>query len=321
MSLNGKLNVKKKLKINTCGKSYSASDSPFYKLSSKKKLAELLHCSLNSLSKLSLNNSYNVFKQTSLSGKLRDIQEPKDQLRVVHTRIASLLLRIKIPVNIHSGKKGCSHVTNARQHIGRKKVLTTDLKSFFPTTSKEMIFRLFFYFFKMPGDLAKLLTEVCCYKDILPTGSQISMPLAYWANQKMFEELHRLSSKHDVCFSIYVDDMTFSGKAVNQLFLSTVSKIVKKHGHSLHPQKTNIYGKDDIKVITGVVIHGDELKVKNRQHEKIFEDMAQWNLVKNIVNIPSLKQRLVGRLSAASQINLKFKDKARTVLKHKLPTR
>lgn len=312
MSLNGKLNVKvkKKLKINTRGKSYPASDSPLYKLSSKKKLAVLLGYPLSTLNKLASNNFYRTFTQA----KERKIQTPKDQLAIVHTRIASLLVRIKIPVNIHSGKKGSSYITNANQHRGHQIVLTTDLQQFFPSTNKEMIFRLFYHFFQMPGDVAKLLSEICCFKDILPTGSRLSMPLAYWANRKMFEELKSLSAKHSVSFSIYVDDLTFSGSAINKLFLNTVSKIVKKHGHSLHPKKTYIYGKNEIKVITGVVIDGNELKIKNNQHKKIFEDMQQWNLIKNSINISSLKQRLVGRLSAASQINPKYKDKVRTVL-------
>lgn len=308
-------NKKSKPKIQTKGKSYQIIDSPFFKLSSKKKLAELLGFSVSDLKKLSKNPSYSVFTTVNETGKARDIQQPVNELDLLHTRIASLLGRVKIPVNIHSGIKQKSHITNAKQHSGKERLLTTDIKNFFPSTTKEMVFRLFHHAFRMPGDVAQLLSDICCYNSAIPTGSRLSMPLAYWANHKMFEEIKALTDKHHLFFSVYVDDLTISGNDVNELLLRTVSKIVIKHGHELHLGKTRIYDKQETKIVTGVVLSGDKYCVRNRQLKNIFEDMEQWKLVKGTKIEPaSLRQRLIGRLSAASQIELSFKDKARTIL-------
>ena len=306
---------KPKPKIQNRGKRYRLQDSPFYKLSSKKKLSEILHISVPELKKISKNPTYSVFVTTNETGKAREIQQPVNELDVLHTRIASLLSRISIPVNIHSGIKKRSHITNAKQHSGEDKLLTTDIKSFFPSTTKEMVFRLFFHDFQMPGDVAKLLSDVCCYGSAIPTGSRLSMPLAYWANHKMFQEIKSLTEKHNLRFSVYVDDLTISGDEVTGLLLNTIAKIVRKHGHELHIGKTRIYAKNETKIVTGVVLCGSEYNVRNRQLKNIFEDMEQWKSVKgtNIEPI-SLKQRLIGRLSAASQIQPSYKDKAKTII-------
>ncbi|SPZ22540.1 Uncharacterised protein [Providencia rettgeri] len=38
------------------------------------------------------------------------------------------------------------------------------------------------------------------------------MPLAYWANVRMFNELENICQKHDVIMTVYVDDLTFLEK-------------------------------------------------------------------------------------------------------------
>lgn len=310
--MSAKKKQKLKLKIRTKNKSYPLKDSPFYKLSSKRKLSEILNCSISELSNLSQDNgNYKVFSQTSSSGKSRLIQQPYGKLEIVHTRIASLLSRISLPKYLHSGRKTYSHVTNARQHIGRKKLLTTDIKSFFPSTKYEMVFKLYFHTFQMPGDIADLLTNICCYSNHVPTGSRLSMPIAFWANNKMFNEMAALSEKHDVTMTLYVDDVTFSGPGVNKLFLNTVRKIIDKFGHLAHPNKTKLFFSDMTKVVTGVVINGNQLEITNEQHLKIHEDFTLLNAVKDLpVAPPSLETRLIGRLHAMSQIDPKYKDKA-----------
>lgn len=46
-----------------------------------------------------------LFLNSFLKNKIRKIQKPLEKLDVVHTRIASLLLRIAMPEYLHSGKK------------------------------------------------------------------------------------------------------------------------------------------------------------------------------------------------------------------------
>ena len=206
-----------KLKIDSKGKTYTLGQSPLYRLKTKRKLLDLLRISMPELRiAVKDDGNYVVFDQLSKSGNSRTIQHPKDGHKVIHCRIANLLSRLALPDYLHSGRKKHSHVSNAIPHVGSKKVLTTDIKQFFPSTSRIMIFNFFYNNMKCSPDVADALASICTFNGHIPTGSQLSMPLAFWANIRMFEQLNNLAVKHSVDMTVYVDDLTFSGDAVNK---------------------------------------------------------------------------------------------------------
>lgn len=306
---------KSKRKISTKNKSYSPKDSPFYKLHSKKRLCELLGMSTESAKNLCIESSnYSTFEVEGKGGRKRIIECPNDHLDRIHTRIASLLCRITPPEFMHSGCKGRTHITNAKAHTGSIKVATTDIKSFYASTTKKMVFNLFYSNFSCSPDVSRILAELVTYDGHVPTGSRVSMPIALWANISMFNEFERLATKHNIKMTVFVDDVSFSGDTLNKLFVATIKKIAVRHGHTIHPKKTKLYEKDEIKVVTGVVIKGDEIKIKNEQHLKIYQDIEQWKALKESGFASStLNNRLLGRLSSMSQVEPKMKDKARSI--------
>lgn len=297
--------------------SYDYKQSPLFRLSSKKKLAELLRCSTTDLKKLQSKDLYKVFNTVPKSGKSREIQEPHGLRKKAHARIAILLSKISIADYLHSGRKGYSHITNASKHIECGKQLSTDIVGFFNSTKYDKVFQFFCFYFEMSQDVAHILSRICCYNNHLPTGSRVSMPLAYFSNIRMFDELFRLSCRHNVVMTVYVDDLTFSGESINKLFLNTVKKIVVKHGHKLHPRKTRLFSKNEPRVVTGVVIAEDGFRLKNSQHRNIYEEYSAWTLVRDYAVSLDLEKKLVGRLYAASQVVPNFKEKAYAVLNYK----
>lgn len=307
---------RKKLKISTKNKSYGITDSPLYKLKSKRKLADLLHVSIMELKVLCRDEgNYSVFEQLSKKGKARKIQKPLDKLDVVHTRIASLLSRISLPEYLYSGKKGCSNVKNAEAHLNSDKMMTTDIKSFFPSTTREMIFSFFVAVMKISTDVADILSHICTCHGKLPTGSRISMPLAFFANSRMFNEINELCNNLQIKMTVYVDDLTFSGYKVNRLFCAVVRKIISRHGHIMHPVKTKLYLKDQPKLVTGVIVLGDKLKVRNEQHRLMARDIEYWSIIKDhdSARDTSISRTLFGRLHSMGVIEQRYKSKVITV--------
>lgn len=291
-------------------------DSPFFKLKSKRKLALLLGVELAELSILSKDEgNYSIFDQLSKKGKSRKIQKPLDALDIVHTRIASLLSRIALPDYLHSGKKYYSNVTNAKAHLNSEKMMTTDVKAFFPSTSRTMIFSFFFSVMKTSSDVADILSHICTCHGQLPTGSRISMPLAYFANSRMFTEIKDLCQKLDVKMTVYVDDLTFSGAKVNRLFCTVIRKIISKHGHVMHPTKTKLYASDAPKLVTGIIVLGDVLKVRNEQHRLMARDIEYWKIIKDAENAKetSIAKTLFGRLHSMGVIEQRYKSKVLTL--------
>jgi hypothetical protein len=312
-------NPSSKLKINSNCKKYSLNQSPFYKLKTKRKLIELLCLSMPelSVSKKDIGN-YVVFDQIGSNGKSRTIQHPKDKQKEIHNRIANLLVRIELPEYLHSGRKKHSHITNAIQHLGSKKVLTTDIKSFFQSTTREMVFKFFSRTLRCSSDVADILSYICTYNSHIPTGSQLSMPLAFWANIDMFEQLNKLSSSLSVNMTVYVDDLTFSGELVNRHFQSIVKKIIISNGQIPHPLKTKLFNKTDLKVITGVVIKGNETLITNKQHMLIYQSFESWKGCRDEPFIARyITPKLLGRLNALSGIDPRLKDKAKSLINYK----
>ncbi|EGR0800423.1 RNA-directed DNA polymerase [Vibrio parahaemolyticus] len=311
---------KSKLKIKTNGKEYSLKDSPFYNIKTKKRLSILIGCTLSELKAFSKDQgNYHEFLEKSTGGKSRKIQQPVRGLDRIHTRIASLLCRIETPDYLHSGKKNHSNVSNAKthaeKHFDNVPTMTTDIKSFFPSTTRKMIFSFFYSVMKCSADVADVLADICTIHKFLPTGSRISMPLAFWANSRMFEELEALSIKHDIVMTVYVDDLTFSGCNVNKLFKTTVKRVIERHQHTMHPDKTKIYRKAEPKLVTGVVVHNGEIRVRNEQHKQLVTDLACWNSIKAIpeaIRMP-YTNRLIGRLHSMGVIESVFKDKATAI--------
>ena len=310
---------KLKLDIDHRRRKYTLIESPLYKLKTKRKLAELLLVQTNELKNLAQDQgNYRVFQQIGKSGKPRAIQHPKDSLKIVHCRIASLLGRVELPDYLHSGRKEHSHISNAKKHLGQHNVLTTDIKSFFPSTTRKMVFDFYFNLLKCSADVADLLASISTYNCHIPTGSQISMPLAFWSNIRMFEQLYSLAKKHDSEMTVYVDDLTFSGHAVNKRFASVVKKIIHTNGHIAHPDKTRLYAKDEVKVITGVAIKGNETRITNDQHMKIYETLEFWKGCRDEPIIAELiKPKLLGRLNAHLQIDTRIRDKVKSITSYK----
>ena len=257
---------------------------------------------------------YKQFYQIGKSGKPRLIEQPIGVLDQVHSRIASLLVRVAPPEYMHSGIKKRSHVTNAKCHSETPgRMLTTDLKAFFPSTAKNKIFCFFHVKMKTSSDVADLLSEICTCNHHIPTGSRLSMPLALWANIDMFNELDRVAKSLNIKMTVFVDDITFSGENVNKLFLSTISKIILRNGHIPHPEKTVLYSAHGAKLVTGVVLKNNQLLIKNEQHQKIYQDIEQLKAFKYSQPPHSLKERLLGRLHSLSLIDPRLKDKARSI--------
>ncbi len=273
----------------------------------------MLYTELAVLKSLSHDSNYNCYTDTN-GHKPRDIEHPCLALDKVQTRIASLICRIEQPNYIHSGIKNRSHVTNADKHIGNHKVLTSDIRRFFPSTTKRMVFDFFYKQMKCSSDVADLLASLCTCKGHIPTGSRISMPLAFWANEPMFNLLNIISIDKKVTFTVFVDDIVFSGNSIDETFVYNVKKLISNHGHTAHPDKTKFYKCGEIKIVTGVAVDADGLHVANKHRKNIYQDMSQWKVTEQAGLIfEDLNNRLIGRMSAQSLIDYRFKDKSRTL--------
>jgi len=139
------------------------------------------------------------------------------------------------------------------------------------------------------------------------------MPLSFWANYAMYSNIHSYCLRKEGTMSIFVDDLTFSGKNVNKLFSNSVRKIVQDAGLIVHPDKTQLYGRDTPKLITGVIVDGNGMSVRNKHHKAIYTLFSDLPECKDEGKFEEMQKELVGRLNAAGQIDPAFKQRASQV--------
>ena len=229
-------------------------DCPLYGIQSKKMLKYVLHIKNIDLLKQNcvvlMINPY-----IDKTQKPRLIEPPQAELKIVQKRMKTLLGKIQVPDNVFSGIKGRSYSDNACSHLGKSKrnLYKIDLTAFFPSISREIVYRFFFEDLCCAPDVAEILTNlttidlkkldqsglsevydflnnkgVKCYNHLI-SGAPTSQILSYLVNHKMFDELQTLSDKNNITMTIYVDDVVFSSEhKISSQFRQSVLSIIKK---------------------------------------------------------------------------------------------
>lgn len=304
---------------------YSA--CPLYGIQSKKILKYILH-----IENLKFFRQDYVVSMISpyvdRKGKPRLIEAPQAELKAIQKRIKTLLGKIEVPDNVFSGIKGRSYSDNACSHLGKKlrNLYKIDLTAFFPSISREAVYRFFLEDLLCAPDIAEILTNlttidlkkvdqqnlsgiydfleskgVRCYNHLI-SGAPTSQILSYLVNHKMFDELQVLSDNNGVIMTIYVDDVTFSSEhKISSDFRKSVLLLIQKYNYQVSRKKVKGYSKKYPKLVTGVVIDSKgKAVVKNSLRKKIIVEFKF--LHDNPTDLRS-RQRLRGLVTAARQVD------------------
>lgn len=290
---------------------YPLNQSPFYKLNSHKKLAKILSLESTSQLKKIIFKGINNFYVSTLPSE-RQIEVPMPQMTRIHRRVNSLLNRIQIPEYMNSGIKGRSHIKNGKDHLGSNYVFKIDIKKYYPSVQCKHIEKVFTNKFKCSPDIAKSIALISTYNGYLPTGSPLSQTMAYISCRPVFDHIYQYSLDRNLKFTVYVDDLTFSGSKVTPKFKSYISNYLKRH-RDFVCHKIRNYKPETPKPITGVIVENNNLKVSNK-HRDIINNLRKD--LKISLNDSSISeddmirkfQVLLGHLFSAGQINGRYKQ-------------
>jgi hypothetical protein len=280
----------------TLHKRYPLQHSPLYRLRGKKKFEEVFGVQWDAVPKLLDVKHYRVW----INEKGREIQAPQGWLAHVHTRIGNLLARIELPDYVYS-QRGRSYVDNANAHRGETPLVKTDISRFYPSVTRQAVFRMLVNEFECAVDVAHKLADICCFKqEHLPTGSSLSGRVAYFAKKRMFDEIANLASDSGCEMTVYVDDVTVSGVSATTTLLGDVREIIRCHGLRTQNRKSKTYASSAAKAVTGAVLVGNEVRLPNARHLKIHQAREAVKMA-----APTDRERaqrvLAGRLQEARQ--------------------
>lgn len=293
-------------------KYYEEIDSPFYRLRSQKRLAELLWISKRRMRSLARDESlYCDFQQLKASGGSRTISAPCDELKKVQKRIASLLSRIKPPDYLYAPVSGRSYVENALAHVGSDCIRLLDIENYFPNCKGNKVIWFFEKRLQCSVDVAAIIKGLVTKNGSLPQGSPCSPILAFFCYIDMWEEIDDIVKNENCKLSVYIDDITISGSSVPERMIWQVKRVIHKHGHRYNRMKERSKIRKPTE-ITGVIVSRNGLSAPNRQHK------ARYDLNRSLLRangsdeeVDKLKAQLHGRESQMRQIaskNLKNRN-------------
>ena len=302
-------------------------ECPFYGLQSKKVLKRLLRIQDSKFLKQDYCASL-VYPHIVTDPKDRLIESPHDKLKILQSRIKTYLGKIHVDDNVFSGIKGRSYADNAKQHVGdaRRNLFKIDLTAFFPSISRETVFRFFVDDLKCSSDVAEILTNIttvdldkATVKDMnsvnrflekknvtcrnhLISGSPSSQIMCYLVNHKMFDEMQAAADAYGATMTIYVDDVAFSSEnRISYQFRSKIFAIIQKYGYQISSKKVKLYTKNHPKLVTGVIIDSDgQPAVKNSLRLKIIN---KYEYLRDHPEDELSMKQLRGLLSAARQVH------------------
>jgi len=199
----------------------------------------------------------------------RLIQQPLGPLAKVHARLGTLLRQIET-ADYHHPRPGTSYVDHARLHAGTHALLKADLRLFFQSVTRGMVFRVFFHEMGCAADVADRLADLCCYRQRhLPLGSPLSGPLAALAARPLFDDIDRMARASGCVFTAYVDDIVVSGPNVDRDLLHRIHDAISRHGFRLRLQKSRLFEPTAAKLVTGVVVRGHSLRLPHDRYRAV----------------------------------------------------
>lgn len=299
--------------------SFSARDftqSPFYKLRTRRRLAEILQTRAPSLQALinkpelyvrryKHKHEDDVWLKTppkeSEASSYRAIDIPDPRLKTHQARIADLLGRIAPPPYLFSPVKGRSYVENAARHKGARAFWLLDIADYFPSCSANNVARFFSCHMLCAPDVTAMLTRITTLSGSLPQGSPCSPALAFYSNYEMWEDIDLLVARSGCTLSVYADDVTISGETVPGALIWEIKQRVRRQGLRIKKEK-ELSQRDAPADITGVIVRGDRTLLPNRQHHKLARLREERQRTRDPVARAALERKIAGRIAQRRQV-------------------
>jgi hypothetical protein len=192
------------------------------------------------------------------AGGTRKLTSPFPRLKLIQKKLHKQLFQtIQLSGVSHYGLKGLSNITNACKHVDNKTVFTFDLKSFFPSVRPERVCRALVDELGCPKPVASIITKLVTSDYQLPQGAPTSTDIANLVTLRLQRRLSGLAKIWSLKFTIYADDITFSGGAIPHEVIDKIKHIVRDEGFKIHPEKGGVYDKSMAQIVTGLnVAHG-----------------------------------------------------------------
>ncbi|OYR18277.1 reverse transcriptase family protein [Brucella thiophenivorans] len=282
---------------------YELPSSPFSQRPTQRDIGSLVGCTRDHLRFLATHKESFIVRRQEIIGKkqkLRDLKYPVADLRRVHERLKFHLNKIVQPSYLFSPRQKRSQRDNAEIHLNQQQYLTLDLKQFYPSTSAGMVHRWLQEKMGMYEDVAGLLTHLCTVDGFVSFGSPLTPVLCTLVHRKMFDEIADLCANNGLNYSVWVDDLTISGKFVHGDIVSEIRDIISRAGLKSHKIAYRTGNRPVF--LTGIGVVGRNLIAPNILHLRIKELWASYHTAESYEEKNACIQSLLAQLGTQRYI-------------------
>lgn len=199
---------------------------------------------------------YAAFRIAKRRGGSRLIEAPSLMLKHIQRTIQrEITSRLPVSDSAHGFRRGRSIASNAEPHIRSRLVVKYDLRDFFGSVKAPRVQQSFCEL-GYSGNVSSLLTELCTLRGALPQGAPTSPDLANAAALPLDRALERFVADKEIVYTRYADDLTFSGREVEDPAHRTrIEELVVASGFELNTDKSARLTRAMRQRVTGVIVN------------------------------------------------------------------
>lgn len=177
------------------------------------------------------------------------------------------------PPSVHGYVSGRNNCTNASHHLAQTVVLRVDLRSFFPSVeSSRIVDSLSNY--GLDYGAADLVVRLACVDGALATGFPTSPVLSNMVFVDTDDAPATMADDLGLNYTIYADDLAFSGPTINDDTLKTISGIVESCGWTVNDKKTRFMRTGGPQYGTGLYVGlPDRPRVPRRMERRMRQQL------------------------------------------------
>ena len=276
---------------------------------------------------------------------MRLISAPNPPLMSVQRWILrNIVQRVHIHPASAAYSPGNSILHCAERHLGASWLIKMDLQDFFHSIDERRVYRIFQglgYNRLVSFELARICTRVGLGPNLdltsvprytiasyrtwklgaLPQGSPTSGALANIVMYKCDEALTQIAAAQGLVYTRYADDITFSHSGVfarknAEETIKYTRETLRAHGFMLHSRKTKIAPPGSRKIVLGLLVDGDSVRLSKNMRNQIETHIRGANIFglkehaayRNFSSVFGFVHHVEGLLAFAHDVDPEYAD-------------
>lgn len=174
-----------------------------------------------------------------------------------------------------------------------------DVKDYFNATPQRRVYWFFHSVMQCASDVASILAYLLTFKDRVATGSPVSPILSFCAFYDMWHQVADLAAVHGCQVTVYMDDLTVSGRVVPEHLMWQIRQAI--YGHGLHYHKERRFT-GRFAEVTGVVLRDGGIIAPNRQRRRAHDLRGELEALPDGEERQAIERKLAGLMAQRRQI-------------------